>query len=394
MIKVHLKPKAAVQARHFHPWVFSQGIAQMSAEPQPGETVQILDESGQFLAYAHYSPKSKIALRLLSWDESETIDSKWYASQINQAVRLRLPDDMLAPDSAQRLIFSESDQLPGLILDAFGRYLVIQILSAGMESVREILVAHLLAHFKPDGILERSDSEVRKLEGLEPRVTWHHGKDPGQVMISENNIRLNIQFDGSQKTGFYLDQAQNRRMIARYCQDKTVLDAFCYTGGFGLHALSSQASSVQFLDNSHAALEMLKHNLALNEINPSRVAIDEGDVFQALRTYRDAARSFDVIVLDPPKFAPTRSTLKHAERAYKDINLWAMKLVNPDGILATFSCSGALSPGHFQRILHYAALDARRDVQILEQLGQSPDHPIRLAFPESRYLKGYILRVR
>ncbi|MCF7800496.1 MAG: class I SAM-dependent rRNA methyltransferase [Candidatus Marinimicrobia bacterium] len=394
MIKVHLKPKAAVQARHFHPWVFSQGIAQMSGEPQSGETVQVLDESGQFLAYAHFSPQSKIALRLVSWDESDSIDRQWYEHQMDRAIHLRFPDGKLQPHVARRLIFSESDQLPGFILDAFGNYLVMQILSAGMERVLDILVQHLLAQYQPAGILERSDLEVRKLEGLDPRVMWHHGTDPGQIMIQEGETRFMLQPDESQKTGFYLDQAQNRHAVARYCQDKSVLDAFCYTGGFGLHALNAQATSVRFLDTSQPALEMLKQNLALNDIDESRVAIDEGDVFQALRTYRDAARSFDVIILDPPKFAPTRATLKHAERAYKDINLWAMKLVNRDGILVTFSCSGSLSREHFQRILHYAALDAGRDVQILEQLGQAPDHPIRLAFPESRYLKGFILRVR
>lgn len=394
MINVHLKPRAAVQARHFHPWVFSHGITRFSGEPQSGETVQVLDETGQFLAYAHFSPQSKIALRLLSWRESESIDAQWYADQIKHAVHARLSDGKLRDNLAQRLIYSESDQLPGLIVDAFGDYLVVQILSAGMELVRDVIFHHLLTQLKPAGILERSDTEVRKLEGLDPRVMWHHGSAPGEVMITEDQVHFTIQLDAGQKTGFYVDQAQNRQKVARYCRDKTVLDAFCYTGGFGLHALSAPAASVRFLDNSNPVLEMLKHNLALNQVDASRVAIDQGDVFQALRTYRDAARTFDVIILDPPKFAPTRATLKHAERAYKDINLWAMKLVEPEGILATFSCSGALNQDYFQRILHYAALDAGRDVQILEQLGQAPDHPIRLAFPESRYLKGYILRIR
>jgi len=394
MIEVQLKPKAAAQVRYFHPWVFSGGIAARPAGPDAGEIVKVCGATGQFLAYAHYSPQSKITLRLLAWDESEQIDADWYHRRLEQALRLRYPAGKLIPGRARRLIYSESDRLPGLIVDAFGEYLVVQILSAGMERDRGIIFDHLKSLLKPRGILERSDAEVRKLEGLEPRVAWWAGSDPGEVTIREGEIKFGLRLEVGQKTGFYLDQSENRRRVAQYAADKRVLDAFCYTGGFGLQALRAGAGAVRFLDNSQPALNILKHNLALNQLDADRAHIAQGDVFQVLRRYRDAAEAFGLIILDPPKFAPARSTLSHAARAYKDINLWAMKLVSPDGILATFSCSGALKADHFLRIIQYAALDAGRDVQILERLGQPPDHPVRLAFPEAEYLKGLILRVR
>lgn len=394
MIDLQLKPKAAVQAHHFHPWVFSQGILPHASEPQSGEVVRVFDDTGQFVAYAHYSQKSKIALRLLSWQESEIVDADWYFDRIQQSIRLRLPKNKLKPNLANRLIYSESDRLPGLIVDAFGEYLVVQILSAGMERVRALIFEQLLKLLKPKGILELSDAEVRKLEGLESRIIWQFGSDPGEMSITEHRVSFALNLINGQKTGFYLDQAINRPRVAAYVKGKDVLDAFCYSGGFGIHALKAGAKSVRFLDNSQPALEILKTNLSQNGIDPEVVSIDQGDVFHALRKYRDAARSFDVIVLDPPKFAPTHASLGHASRAYKDINLWAMKLLRRDGILATFSCSGALDQTGFQRIIQYAAMDAERDVQILERLSQAPDHPVRLAFPESDYLKGLILRVR
>jgi len=394
MIDLQLKAKAAVQAHHFHPWVFSQGILPHATEPQSGEVVRVFDDTGQFVAHAHYSQKSKIALRLLAWNESEVIDVDWYLHRIAQSIQLRLPKSKLKPKQATRLVYSESDRLPGLIVDAFGTYLVVQILSAGMERVRDMIFDHLTQLLKPDGILELSDAEVRKLEGLESRVVWQTGADPGETVIVENGVTFTLNLTEGQKTGFYLDQTRNRATVASYTKDKDVLDAFCYSGGFGLHALKAGAKSVRFLDNSQSALEILKNNLSLNGVSPDEVSIDQGDVFQALRKYRDAARSFDVIILDPPKFAPTHASLNHASRAYKDINLWAMKLLRPDGILATFSCSGALDQESFLRIIQYAAMDAGRDVQILERLSQAPDHPVRLAFPESDYLKGFILRIR
>lgn len=394
MNELQLKPKAAVQARHFHPWVFSHGIQPHTTEPESGETVRIFDDTGQFVAYAHYSPNSKIALRLLSWNESEIVDADWYYNRIEQSIKLRLPKNKLKAKFAIRLVYSESDRLPGLIVDAFGDYLVVQILSAGMEHIRALIFEMLQKLLKPKGILELSDAEVRKLEGLESRVIWQFGVDPGEIDITENRVSFALNLTEGQKTGFYLDQALNRECVTRYAKNKEVLDAFCYSGGFGLHALKAGAQSVRFLDNSAPALEILKENLSKNEINPEVVAIDQGDVFQALRKYRDAAKSFDLIILDPPKFAPTHASLAHASRAYKDINLWAMKLLKPDGILATFSCSGALDQAGFSRILQYAAMDAGRDVQILERLSQAPDHPVRLAFPESDYLKGFILRIR
>ncbi|HMP38969.1 MAG TPA: class I SAM-dependent methyltransferase, partial [Roseiflexaceae bacterium] len=296
------------------------------------------------------------------------------------------------PAGACRLVFAESDGLPGLIVDRYGGFLVVQFLTQGMAVRADAIVALLAELVQPLGIYERGDADVREKEGL-PRddgVRWGQAPPP-QLTIVEGARRLLVDLCGGQKTGSYLDQAQNRDRVAAYCRGAEVLDCFCYTGGFTI-AAATDAATVEAVDSSASALAMLGDNLAQNQ-HTAQVAAVEGDVFKMLRQYRHEGRSFDVVILDPPKFAHSHGQIERAARGYKDINLIAMQILRPGGVLASFSCSGLIGPDLFQKILFGAAVDARRDVQILERLTQAADHPLLLTFPEGEYLKGLICRV-
>jgi 23S rRNA (cytosine1962-C5)-methyltransferase len=333
-------------------------------------------------------------VRALSWDEDEPIDGAFWSRRIAAAVARRqaLADD---PDTnAYRLIHAEADLVPGLIVDRYGDYLVMQCLTLGIDVRRQAIVAALQEAAPGAGIYERSDVEVRAQEGLSPSVGLLHGAaPPPDYEVVEHGHRFLVDLAGGQKTGFYLDQRENRRALARYATGRETLDGFAYSGGFSVYAARAGAGPITLLDVSAEALALAERNLALNVLQRGEDTFQRGDVFEMLRAYRDRGRSFDLIVLDPPKFAPTRRHVQRASRAYKDINLLALKLLRPGGILFTFSCSGGVDGDLFQKIVRGAALDAERQVQILERLNQGADHPVLLSFPESAYLKGLVCLV-
>jgi 23S rRNA (cytosine1962-C5)-methyltransferase len=297
------------------------------------------------------------------------------------------------PEQAQRLVHAESDGLPGLIVDRYQEWLVVQFLSCGVEYWRQALLAGLVELTGAGNIYERSDADVRQLEGLPTRIGLVHGSDlPVKIWVKEHGLEFAVDICNGHKTGFYLDQRQNRLLLRDFAAGKEVLDCFSYTGGFLLNALKAGAKSALAIDASFEALELAKENALHNGLADNPLEWLQADVFQALRSFRDQRRSFDLIILDPPKFAPTAAQAERAARGYKDINLLALKLLRPDGVLFTFSCSGGISPDLFQKIVASAALDAGVEAQIIQHMHQAPDHPIALNFPEGEYLKGLVVR--
>lgn len=395
MANVTLHPGREKSIRNRHPWIFSGAIAHIPRAAQDGEIVDVISAEGHWLARGALNRRSQIQVRLLSWDESTPIDRVFWRARLHRALAGRAA--LLADGStnACRLVHAESDGLPGLVVDRYGDWLVLQALTLGVEHVKPLLVELLAELCQPAGIVERSDVDVRGKEGLRPAVGMLFGTAPaGPVEIVENGCRFVVDLLGGQKTGFYLDQRDNRQRIAGYCAGARVLNAFSYSSGFAVYALAAGAQHVINLDASLEALALGEQNLALNGFDPDRQAEGvAGDVFQVLRDWRAAHRQFDVIILDPPKFVHNQTQIDRGARAYKDINLLAMQLLSPGGVLATFSCSGLVSADLFQKILFGAAVDAGRDAQIVERLSQGPDHPISLTFPEGEYLKGLLCRV-
>ena len=385
-----LKPGREKSLLRRHPWIFSGGVQLVEGDPVAGGTVDLLSSNRQFLARASYSPNSQIRARVWSFEEVP-IDREFFRQRIRSALATRHSLEIEKRASAQRLIYAESDGIPGLIVDRYGEVLVLQSLTAGSEFWKETLADLLLEETGLSAIYERSDADVRELEGLETRVGALRGHlSSFSFPITEHGLNFNINLQSGHKTGFYLDQRENRLRVREIAKDKEVLDCFCYTGGFTVNALAGGAKSVLSIDSSAEALGLLQENIALNHLDPSRSTVLEGDVFQLLRRFRDENRSFDMIILDPPKFAPTAAQAERAARGYKDINLFAFKLLRPGGILVTFSCSGGIDAGLFQKIVAGSALDAGVDAQIVEHLAQAPDHPISLHFPEGAYLKGLV----
>jgi 23S rRNA (cytosine1962-C5)-methyltransferase len=374
-----------------HPWIFSGAIHHID-EPTvaPGGTVDLLSFNQQFLARAAYSPNSQIRARVWTF-EDEPIDKEFFRRRIRTALQSRDTWQLTPDTDAYRLLYAESDGIPGLIVDRYGNMLVMQCLTTGGEYWKETFADLLLEETGLTTIYERSDADVRELEGLELKVGVLRGDLPQlPITIDEHQLKFNINFAEGHKTGFYLDQRNNRLRVRELAKDKDVLDCFCYTGGFSVNALAGGAKSVLSVDSSGDALTVCKENVALNHVDTSRHTTLEGDVFHLLRRFRDEGRSFDMIVLDPPKFAPTAAHAEKATRAYKDINLFAFKLLRPGGVLVTFSCSGGVDAALFQKIIAGAALDAGAEAQIVEHLSQGPDHPVALQFPEGAYLKGLI----
>jgi len=372
-----------------HPWIFSGAIQRADENIASGLTVDLLSSDQQFLARASYSPTSQIRARVWTF-EDEVVDKEFFHKRIRQAIDTRSTffDSNIA---SFRLIYAESDNIPGLIVDKYNDVLVMQCLTAGAEYWKETFADLLLEETGLSTIYERSDADVRELEGLENKVGILRGTLPNsQITLTENELNFKVNLAEGHKTGFYLDQHKNRLRVRELAKDKDVLDCFCYTGGFTVNALAGGAKSVLSVDSSADALELCKENIALNELPVDKHTAIEGDVFQLLRKFRDEARSFDMIILDPPKFAPTSAHAEKATRAYKDINLFAFKLLRPGGILVTYSCSGGVDAGLFQKIVAGAALDAGAEAQIVEHLSQGGDHPIALNFPEGAYLKGLI----
>ncbi|WP_316819594.1 class I SAM-dependent rRNA methyltransferase [Pedobacter gandavensis] len=393
MIDVILKKGKEKAAMLHHPWIFSGAIDKIKGKPENGEIVKVCAASAEFLAYAYYNAESRVALRLMEWDESKTIDKSWYQLKLRDAIASR--QHLLNENTNTcRLVFSEADFLPGLIVDKYADFLSLQILSSGMENAKQELIEILIEELNPRGIFDKSDAGARKHENLEATQGLLWGETPPEfIEVKENGISYHINIADGQKSGFYCDQRDNRDILAAYTRDKKVLDCFCYSGGFTLNSLKQGAAHVTSVDSSALAIETLQHNLSLNGLEASRQESIQSDVNKQLRAFKEEGKKFDVIVLDPPKYAPSRSALDRAARAYKDLNRLGMLLLEKGGILATFSCSGAVDMETFKQIIAWAALDAGREVQILKQFNQPEDHPVRLSFPEGEYLKGLLLRV-
>jgi len=399
MADLILKPGREKSLLRRHPWVFSGAVHHVDGDPASGETVTLFSFKGDFLARAAYSPNSQIRARVWTFDPDEQVDPDFFRRRIRVAIKVRDSSGLqrlptLAPTSGDvgvRLVYAESDGLPGLIVDRYGDVLVLQSLTAGSEFWKETIADLLLEEMGLETIYERSDAEVRELEGLEPVTGFLRGTIPNsQITIHENGLNFNINMGSGHKTGFYLDQRQNRLRVRELAEERDVLDCFCYTGGFTLNALAGGARSVVAVDSSAEALALGRENVMLKGKQAESVEWCEGDVFKVLRKFRDEDRSFDMVILDPPKFAPTAAQAKKAARGYKDINLLGFKLLRPGGILVTFSCSGGIDAALFQKIVASAALDAGVDAQILEHLSQAADHPVALNFPEGAYLKGLV----
>jgi len=388
---VRVKPGRDRSLRHRHPWLFSGAIASVEGEPASGATVEVRAADGDLLALAAWSPASQIRARVWSFAPT-SIDASFIALRLRRAIAARA--GMLdARHSGMRIVHGESDGLPGVVADRYADVVVVQLLSAGAEAWRDAIVDALADATPARAIVERSDADVRALEGLAPRVAVARGTLPDPVVFRENGIDYAVDVLAGQKTGFYLDQRDNRRIVGDHAAGRQVLNAFCYSGGFTLACLAGGATRVVSVDSSAPALALGRANLARNPaLDASRAQWLEADVFAELRRLRDADASFDLIVLDPPKFAPTAHHAERAARAYKDINLLALKLLAPGGYLATCSCSGGIGPELFQKIVAGAAQDARADAAIVGRFTASADHPVALAFPEGEYLKGLLVR--
>ncbi|MBT3313517.1 MAG: 23S rRNA (cytosine(1962)-C(5))-methyltransferase RlmI [Anaerolineae bacterium] len=392
MPSLTLKPQRQKSLLRRHPWIFSGAIAHVDGNPKSGETVDIFDSKGNFLAKAAYSPQSNIRARTWTWLD-EAVDADFLRRKLDTAIIRRDGSETHPYTDSYRLVHAESDGIPGLIVDRYGDVLVMQILTAGAEYWKEILADLLIELAGIKNIYERSDADVRTLEGLEPHSGVLRGNPPEKLIIQEYGLKFNVDIAQGHKTGFYLDQRESRHLVGQLAKDRDLLNCFCYTGGFSIHAVARGAKSVTSIDSSGNALMLGAENMQLND-QPAQIhEWIEGDVFKELRTFRDSRRDFDMIILDPPKFAPTKFQVEKAARGYKDINLLAFKLLRPGGILVTFSCSGGVDAYLFQKIVAGAALDAGVDAQIVKELRQGSDHPIALNFPEGAYLKGLVCRV-
>lgn len=388
MSSITLKAKRERAVLNRHPWLFDGAIA--GADADAGAMVAVRSAEGAVLAWGYYNPKSQIAVRLLRWGE-EPPDEAWWEAQLDGALRAREP--LRALTDGLRLINAESDGLPGLIVDQYGPWLVLQSLTLGMESRKGWLAEQLMARTGARGIWERSDERVRRLEGL-PEVAGPLLGEQPPVLIEmvEHGCYFPVDVRHGHKTGFYLDQRDNRALVAAWSAGKRVLNGFAYTGAFSVGALLGGATHVTSVDSSQPALELAHEAFRLNGLDPEGHEFLVGDLFEVLRGFRDEGQSFDLIVLDPPKFATTQAQVGAACRGYKDINLHAFQLLRPGGLLFTFSCSGLVSAELFQKVVFDASRDAEVEAQILRPLWQAMDHPIRLAFPEAAYLKGLMVR--
>ena len=394
MAFVILKPKRDKSLLRHHPWVFSGAMAKTRGKPEPGETVDVVSPGGSWLGRGAYSPRSQIGVRIWTFNEGESVDETFFHNRLERALAIRHGLVRRQQLTGYRVVNAESDGLPGVIIDRYGDYLVCQFLTVGAEAWKDVIVAQIQNLMPVEGLFERSDSPVRDKEGLARRAGNLAGKAPPEtIAFQEGPHRFWVDVRRGHKTGFYLDQRENRFEMNGLAEGAEVLNCFSFSGGFGVAALKAGARHVTNVDMSAAALELSQRNLVLNNLEPERVEHVEADVFKKLRYYRDAARRFDLIVLDPPKFADSRAQLKRASRGYKDINLLAIKLLRAGGYLFTFSCSGLMEPELFQKIVADAALDAGRETQIIKRLHQAADHPTALNFPEGHYLKGLLCRV-
>jgi len=390
MKTIRLREGRERSLRRWHPWIFDSAVAKGGADR--GETVRVESAQGEFLAWAAFSPDSKIRARVWSFDESQRIDAAYLSTLVQRAVRARQRMDIQS--DSLRLVHGEADGLPGLIVDRYGDTLVAQFLSAGVERFKAALTQALLAETGLSKLYERSDTSFRAMEGLPEVSGWLCGEGSVELVLREHDWQLALNIAEGHKTGFYLDQRDSRKKFAdaaRRLQFQRVLNCYCYTGGFTVAALMAGAARVTSIDSSAVALDKARDNLVLNRLDLARADFLDADVNASLRQFHQEGHSFDAIVLDPPKFAPTAAHAERAARAYKDINRLAFKLLEPGGLLFTYSCSGGISPELFHKIVASAGTDAGVDGYILERLGGAPDHPMTISFPEGEYLKGLVV---
>jgi 23S rRNA (cytosine1962-C5)-methyltransferase len=402
--KIYLKRDKDKPVLAHHPWIFS-GAIERAENPVDGDEVDVYNAADRWLARGYYNSHSQIAVRLWTWDRKEFITREFLRVRLARAIAARKAMADGQATDAYRLVNAESDFLPGLIVDRYADFLVLQSLTLGIEKKKQEIVELVAELLEPRGVYERSDVDVREKEGLTSSCGVLYGVEPpDRIEIHEHGLRFLIDVKRGHKTGFYLDQSENRRRVAELLRSlsltcalperrATLLNVFSYSGGFAVYACEASPNvNVINLDASAEALNLARENMELNGFG-GRGEYVEGDAFQVLRRYRDQARSFDAILLDPPKFVYSHARLESGLRGYKDINLLALKLLKPGGLLITFSCSGVVSADLFQKVIFGAAEDAGRDAQIIYKLSQAPDHPILLAFPESEYLKGLVCRV-
>lgn len=387
-IRLRAGKERSLQRRH--PWIFESAIAKGGGDS--GETVRVESDSGAFLAWAAFSPASKIRARAWSFDESQRIDAPFFVAAVARSIKARARFDIQS--DGMRLVHGESDGLPGLIVDRYGDTLVAQFTSAGVEKWKGVIADALLAETGLTRLYERSDASSRALEGLAEATGWLRGVGPTDLVLHEHDWRLALNIAEGHKTGFYLDQRDSRKKFADYTRRlgfQRVLNCYCYTGGFTVAALAGGAAHVTSIDSSGPAIEKAAANVALNGFDAARATFLDADVNASLRQFLDQGKTFDAIVLDPPKFAPTVAHAERAARAYKDINRLALKLLEPGGVLFTYSCSGGISADLFHKIVAGAGSDAGVDGFITERMGGAPDHPMTIAFPEGEYLKGLVV---
>lgn len=380
--------------KRLHPWIFSKAVKSVSGKPSDGQTVEVISSKGEWLGYAAYSAQSQIRARVWSFNKDEIVDDAFFLQRITRAWQLRTELFDLNQTTGLRVVAAESDGLPGVTIDKYNDVLVCQLLSAGADAWRDAIVTALKTLFPEHSIYERSDVDVRKKEGLQPVTGWLHlPRQSGEVIIKEHGMSLLVDVVQGHKTGFYLDQRASRAAAKRYANAKSVLNCFSYTGTFGVAALQGGALSVTNADLSELALSTARKNAELNQLDLSKLDNVKFDVFKLLRQYREQGKQFDMVILDPPKFAESKAQLPGACRGYKDINMVAMQIVKPGGLLLTFSCSGLMDDSLFQKIVADAAIDARRDCLFIEKLTQDSDHPIASFYPEGSYLKGLVCKI-
>jgi len=391
--RIYLKASREKSLLRKHPWIFSRAINKIKGNPQLGDTVDIFDNKDNWLARGAYSPESQICVRVWTFQEAEEIDEAFFLKSISSAQARRDWFIEKGGLTGYRLIAGESDGLPGITIDKYDNFLVCQLLSAGADFQRYTLVAALKKLYPNCHVYERSDVDVRKKEGLQPTTGWlTEPQNSTECIIEEYGVKIKVNIVTGHKTGFYLDQRESRIAAGKYAKGKSVLNCFSYTGTFALHCALNGSKDVTNVDVSQTALDIAKENVALNHLGDN-VKFVKADVFKLLREYRDEARTFDMIILDPPKFVESKAQLTGACRGYKDINMLAMQLLKPGGILLTFSCSGLMESGLFQKVVADAALDAKRKAYIVDRLHQAPDHPVSSNYPEGYYLKGLVCQV-
>lgn len=378
-----------------HPWLFASAVAKVAPADIPaGSTVAVFTHDEVHIGFGAYNPVSQIRVRMWTFTAEEVIDADFIRRRVRRALETRKALPSYHSGNSQRLIFSESDGLPGVVLDRFGDHLVLQLSTAGAFFWREVLIAAIIAETGCQSLEERSDTDTNRLEGLSDIKGMVHGAiPPDGYEIQEHGLRFKIHSMLDQKTGFYLDQRENRLIARTISEGKRVLDCFSFTGGFAVNALKGGARNVTLVDSSADALEAARENISVNGFSLDRVTTICGNAFEILRKERDANKQYDLVILDPPKLAPTISHVEKAARAYKDINLQGIKCLAPGGLLMTFSCSGGVPLPLFQKIVADAALDAGRELQVIRYLHQADDHPVLLSYPESEYLKGLLCRV-